>query len=192
MVRTATSALFEPLYGDERDGDAPPITLKNFDIEALRYGARTLRAHLSRLSRADLEAELNAAAAFVATVNEKVQAGLALLEIQERENAAQELSKRQGELARRFRLQRPILAAAEYYQGQGKTHKETWEAIKKTPYITDNGETVVIEDGKMRVLPREGSRTRRSISISQWRQRYWTAAASKPGTADKNLASQPG
>ena len=98
-----------------------------------------------------------------------------------RENEARELSKRQSELARRPRLQQAILAAAKHYQGQGKTHKEAWGAIEKTPYVTDKGETVVIRDGKMGVRSRGGAQKRRAITMNQWRQRYWPTAASKPG-----------
>jgi hypothetical protein len=44
--------------GDKRDGEAPPITLQNFSTEMFRYGARALRARLSRMPYEVLLAEL--------------------------------------------------------------------------------------------------------------------------------------
>ena len=180
IVSEATHELCR-FMGDARDGTAPPIRLENFNIEALRYGAKALRARLSRLSRTQLNAELRRAAEYMQTVKDAVQSGLVELENRERE----ELSRRQSERAQKPRLQPAILAAARHLRAQNKTSKEAWRAIKKRPYPVSQDETVLIETAgrkeRMAVHSRDGRRRRLTISESQWRQGYWRAAASKPG-----------
>jgi hypothetical protein len=176
-----------PLYGDERDGELPPITLENFPIEAFRYGAMALRARLSRLPRAELDVELNAAVAFLAKF-------LTLEEIERmvRENDERELSKRQAERAKGSRLQPAILAAAHHYRAQAKSAGEAWDAIELEPFSAGNGELVVIErktKGKTRdrlkevmcVRLRDGRQPKGSIKFVQWRQSYWPKAAKRVG-----------
>jgi hypothetical protein len=62
IVAKATFGMFK---GDKRDGEAPPITVQNFSLEAGRYGAKALRARLSRLSFAELLTEGIAALDYV-------------------------------------------------------------------------------------------------------------------------------
>jgi hypothetical protein len=175
IVAAATPAVCR-FMGDDRDGDAPPIALDNFSIEAQRYGAQALRARLSGLSRAELDAELASAAAYRATIPTRDE-----IERLVRENNAAELSKRQAERAQRPRLQPAILAAARHYRAQKKmNHKEAWRAIGANPYTAGDYGTVVIDDQKMCVRSRGGTQARLGITIDQWRQRYWTAAG-KPG-----------
>jgi hypothetical protein len=180
IVSEATHELCR-FTGDTRDGTAPPIRLENFNIEALRYGAKALRARLSRLSRTQLNAELCEAAVYVRTVKDAVRSAAVSLESRERE----ELSRQQRERAQKPRLQPAILAAARHYRAQNKTYKEAWRAIKKKPYAASQGETVQIETAgrreSMAVHSRDGRRRRLAISESQWRQGYWRAVASKPG-----------
>jgi hypothetical protein len=166
IVAEATPAVCR-FMGDDRDGDAPPITLDN---------PQALRARLSRLSRAELDAELASAAAYRATIPTHDE-----IERLVRENNAAELSKRQTERAQRPRLQSAILAAARHYRAQ-KTmnHKEAWRAIEANPYAAGDYRTVTIDGEKMCVRSRDGTQSRRGITIDQWRQRYWPAA-SKPG-----------
>jgi hypothetical protein len=47
IVCEATQGLF---FGDERDGETPPINLQNFTDEMSRHGAKALRARLSGLA----------------------------------------------------------------------------------------------------------------------------------------------
>jgi hypothetical protein len=74
------------------------------------------------------------------------------------------------------------------------TAGEAWDAIRKNPFTTDDGSTVEIEGSKlsrleqrMRVRQAVGQ-AKRAISYSQWRQRYWSAAA-QPGEAASEFAT---
>lgn len=165
--------------GDKRDGEAPPITIQNFSLESGRYGAKALRARLSRLSFDELAAEVLAAFDYVKAIS---QVGEYAEQI-EREGVARELRQRQTELGRRPRLQPDILSAARHYRGQGMIAGEAWDALSKTPFATKDGNTVEIVGSKlarleqrMRVTSRDGRQRKRPIGFSQWRQRYWPAA----------------
>ena len=182
IVAEATHDLFA---GDNRDGAAPPITLQNFhDGEALRHGAKALRARLSQLSRAELWDELEAGAAHRAMLDARYEEGLQHLKSGDREAAAQALRQRQAELGRRRGLHPAILAAARHFQAHGKSAKQAWDAIKETSFRTGGGWVVVVSGPKsdrlsqeMRAMaPRERDRP---IKFNHWRQRYWRAA--KPG-----------
>lgn len=177
--------------GDTRAGKAPPITLENFSIEAFRYGAKALRARLSKLPRAKLDRELEASDAYLKKIPTLEE--IARLN---HENEARELSKRQAELGRRPRLQPAILDAARHYRGLNKTAKAAWDAIKERPYLIRNGNRVIIESAKtnktharartnekMQVRLSSGKQPRAAIGFDQWRQTYWPAAAvqSLPG-----------
>jgi hypothetical protein len=180
--RTIAKATWGRFTGDdERDGKTPPITAENFSI--YRYFAKGLRARWTRLSFAKLRVEARAVRAHFKKPSELAQ----LAERVAREKAARELRERQAELGRRSRLQPEILAAARYYRDQGMTTREAWDAIRETPFKTDDGHTVEIEGSasqrlkqRMRVRQADGRQQRRPIRFNQWRQVYWTAAA-KPG-----------
>jgi hypothetical protein len=171
--------------GDARDGKALPITLENFTTEMIRHGAIALRARLSRLSRAELDAELNAAAEYVTTWQKQRKEFTALAEQNERDNIARELSKRQAELARKPRLQPAILEAARYYRGLNRSAKAAWDAIKAKPYATRDGEIAMIESDLLVVRSLGRTQKRAGIKEAQWRNRYWRAAKdrdhAKPG-----------
>ena len=176
IVAKATFSIFT---GDERDGETPPITIENFWLERDRYGAKALRARLSRLSYAELLTEARAARAyFKARPSELMQ----FAELAKRE----ELRQRQAQRGSKSRLQPAILAAARRCRDQ-LSAKEAWDAIKKNSFKTDDGSTVKIEGSKlrrlkqrMRVISPDGRQQKRSIGFNQWRQSYWSAAA-KPG-----------
>jgi hypothetical protein len=85
IIAEATKRIFT---GDKRDGDAPPITLQNFLDESLRFGAKALRARLSRLSRAALLEELKTAAEYVDRTRAGIEEAVALAKQNEREAAA--------------------------------------------------------------------------------------------------------
>jgi hypothetical protein len=180
IVAEATTSLFT---GDNRDGEAPPITLQNFYTESFRYGAEALRARLSGLSDAEFWSEVEVAAAhLIAREKDKIEI-LALAERYDREK----LRQQQQERGRRHRLQQAILETARHYRAGGMNGGEAWDAIKKHPFKTDDGETVEIQGRKgsrleqtMRVVSRDGRQPKRAIRFDQWRQRYWAAAA-KPG-----------
>jgi hypothetical protein len=184
IVAEATQSAFT---GDKRDGTAPAITLQNFHAESYRYGAKALRARLSRLSVVELSGEYENSAAFVAMLEEYKKDSLARLERDDRENATRAFRERQAELGRKHGLQPAILAAARHYRAGGKTAKEAWDAIRECPFRTDDGEIVEIEGRKlprlkqtMCVILRDGRRPKRAIRFSHWRQKYWAEAA-KPG-----------
>ena len=173
IVGEATKRQFT---GDRRDGDAPPIDLENFHTEIFRYGAKALRARLSRLSYIEL---LQVGADGVVFLEEERRFKHAA--------ARRAHSQQQSERARRPRLQPAIYAAACHYRGLGKSAKDAWDAIAKSPYRTNGGEIVEIEGSKLsrskqtiRVVSPDGRKLRHAIKFSQWRQRYWAAAA-KPG-----------
>jgi hypothetical protein len=173
--------------GDDRDGEAPPITLQNFYDESFRYGAKALRERLQRLSDAEFWSEVEAAAAHLAALEKYKNEIHAFYERQEREDAAQKLRQQQQERGRRHGLQPAIFKAARHYRGEGMNAGEAWDAIKEHPFRTDDGETVEIQgrkgsrlEQKMRVVSRDGRQPKSAIQFAQWRQRYWTAVA-KPG-----------
>jgi hypothetical protein len=172
IVAKATWGHFK---GDKRDDKAPPITIENFAFESQRYGAKALRARLSRLSVDELLTEARAGRAYGPSE---------LAQIAERfrqEEAARVFRQRQAELGRRPRLQPAILAAARHCRGQGMTAKKAWDALSKTPFPADDGNTVRIEGGElMHVKLRDGRQQTRPIRFGQWHQRYWRAAT-KPG-----------
>jgi hypothetical protein len=116
IVREATAnPVFVGFLGDKRDGQAPPITVENFSTEAQRHGAKALRARLSRLPRAELDAELRAAAAYFAripTLEESVRVAT--------ENEARELSNRQSERARKLGYSRRSLKRHDTIERRGK------------------------------------------------------------------------
>ena len=186
--------------GDNRDSNAPPIAFQNFYLVARRHGAKALRAHLSRLSYADLRAEFESITAYHAGVKADLKDEIARLRREEqvaKAQSAQHLkivktlayhrklaySEQQRERARRPRLQRAILAAARHYRSCGMNAKEAWDAIKKSPFSTNDGDTVEVADSSrprteqvMRHLLPDRRQPKRAIRFSQWRQRYWTAA----------------
>ena len=93
IVAKATWGHFK---GDKRDGEAPPITIQNFVLESPRYGARALRARLSRLSSAELLAEAHAVRAYLkARPSELAQ----IAETVEREKAARNFANGNRNLA---------------------------------------------------------------------------------------------
>jgi hypothetical protein len=177
IIAEATNRLFA---GDERDGAVPPITLQNFFDESIRYGAKALRARLSRLSRADLLEELNAASNYIEARQERLKEYLALAEQNEREDAARTRRQRQAELGRRHSLQPAILAAARHYRTEGKNAKQAWKAIGRKPLSTPDGETVLIkgrgDEERMCVQSRGGKQQRSGIKINHWQKRYWPRA----------------
>jgi hypothetical protein len=158
IVAEATKGLFT---GDKRDGEAPPITRQNFHSETFRYGARALRARLSRLSHGDLRRECF----------EGIQFDTAL-----REYGQRAISQRQSQLARKPRLQPAMLAAARHYRALGKSARTAWCSIKRKPYRT-GGETVLIkgseEKERMWVRSPDGTQKRSDIKFEQWQKRYW-------------------
>ena len=182
MVGHATSGSFT---GDKRDGAPPPITLRNFLSEMYRYGAKALRARLSRLTYAELLGELETSAVHVATLQDYVKNALAQLERDERHADMRARSERQSERAKRPRLQPDMVTAARHCRDQGMNAKGAWDAINKTPFVTDDDNIVEIVGSnrlkqRMRVKSPDGRQQKRSIGFNQWRQRYWSAAA-KPG-----------
>jgi hypothetical protein len=185
IIAEATKGQFT---GDERDGAPPPITLQNFSSETFRYGAKALRARLSRLTYAELVDELVASVTHIDTLAEYLKSSFAELERNERDANIRARSERQSELAKRSRLQPAIVAAARHYRDQGLSAGEAWNAIRETPFKTDGGSTVEIkgdkrsnvEDDECFVRQPDGRQSKRSIKWDQWRQVYWKAAA-KPG-----------
>jgi hypothetical protein len=181
IVAKATFGMFT---GDKRDGEPPPITVQNWFLDTQRYGAKALRARLSLLSFDELLTEARAVRDhFKARPSELAR----LAELAKQQEAARELRQPQAELGRRSRLQPAILAAARFYRNQGMNAGEAWDALNKTPFTTDDGNTVEIEGSKLprpkqriRVILRDGRQQKRPIRFNQWRQVYWTAAA-KPG-----------
>jgi hypothetical protein len=177
IVAKATSGMFK---GDKRDGEAPPIMVQNFNLEAGRYGAKALRARLSRLSFAELLTEASAARNyFEARPRLLAQIG----ERFKREEAAREFRQQQAERGRRSRLQPAILTAARHYrQIAKKSAKGAWLAIKHKPHETADG-SVVIEAAKggkeeMLVRSRRGKQKRGGIAFGTWQDRYWPRADS--------------
>ena len=173
LIAEATQGMFT---GDKRDGAAPAITLQNFSGEALRYGAKALRARLSRLSRAELCRELEASAAHVAVLEEFERDGLARLDLHDREAAARAHSQRQAEIGRRHGLQQAILAATRHHRSLSRNPKQAWRAIKKEPFEI-GGETVAIDKDAMCVRSARGRKKRAGIKFKHWQNRYWPAAA---------------
>lgn len=169
IVAEATNKLFT---GDSRDGDTPPITIQNFNDEMMRHGARALRARLSRLSLADLVNEGVAAFKYGDARQERIQQYVAEAKRNDRDAAAQ----RQAELARRPRLQSPILEAARHYRRSNFGAKRAWREIEKSPYVARTGEIVVVDDDKLWVEARDGKRKRAGIKLAQWQKRYWPDA----------------
>jgi hypothetical protein len=175
IVGDATKRQFT---GDWRDGDAPLIDLKNFHTESFRYGAKALRARLSRLSYAELWSELDAAER-VAFLEEE---GMRF----ERAAGRQAHSRQQSERARKSRLSvrcasAAILEAARHYRSRKVRNRkiqaeEAWREIRRQPYETSAGNRVRIEDDKMLVRSPEGGQIGRSIKPSQWRNSYWPKA----------------
>jgi hypothetical protein len=163
IIDQATNGLFK---GDKRDGDTPPITLRNFHDEMFRLGARALRARLSRLSRSELKSEFEDGRAYLD----------ALWAV-----AAQASHQRQAELGSKHGLQSAILAAARYHRNDLKgTPKEAWRLIKRNPFSAGNGETVLIDgvrnEEKMFVQSRDGTRKKAGIKYTSWQKRYWPRA----------------
>jgi hypothetical protein len=167
IVSKATHGLFT---GDRGDGEAPPITLQNFGTEMVRLGAKALRARLSRLPATEFRKEVIASLEHDKIRREWLS-----------HHFARERRERQAELGRRHGLQPAILAAAGHYRGcRVRDRKmyagEAWTAIKKEPYQTSDGETVMIEDDKMQVQSRARMQRRSPIKFGQWQKRYWVAA----------------
>jgi hypothetical protein len=180
IIAKATMGMF---VGDKRDGEPPPITIKNFTLETQRYGAKAFRARLSQLSSAELLTETAEVRAYF----EAQPSWLAQMAEQvKQEEAARAHHQRQVERGRRSRLQPAIHAAARHYRAQGMTAGEAWDALNETPFTTDDGHTVEIEGSKlprleqrMRARQADGRQQRRAISFEQWRKSYWKGA--KPG-----------
>jgi hypothetical protein len=162
--------------GDKRDGDPHPITVQNFHEESYRLGAKALRARLRRLSFQALVEEGVKALDYAEGQQEQLQQHIALGERYQREEALQALRERQAELGRKHALQPTILAAAHHYRGLAMNAKQAWHAIKREPYQTSHGETVMIEDDKMQVRSRARTQRRSPIKFAQWQKRYWVAA----------------
>jgi hypothetical protein len=154
--------------GNERDGEAPPITFQNFTTESFRLGARALRARLSRLPDTDLADE--------------AQATLDLHEVRREwvsQRLARERSEQQAERGRKHGLQPEIVAAARHYRAQNKSAKLAWGAILEKPYTTEDGKTVFIEREVMHVRSPDGTQKRRGIKEEQWQRSYWPAGAKR-------------
>jgi hypothetical protein len=178
VIREATYGLF---VGDRRDGDAPPITLQNFTNEMIRYGARALRARLSRLPDVSLLSEATAALEHDAARQKQLQVNAEEGERLQSEDEMRVIRGRLAEYGRRHGVQPAILAAAHHYRGRSSmSAKVAWRAIKQNPFKTD-GETVIIEgDGDneiMRVKAQRGKQ-RNGIKQPQWQKRYWPTAKS--------------
>jgi len=175
IIARATYGIFK---GDKRDGEPPPITVQNFVPEAGRYGAKALRARLSRLSFDEL---LSEACAVRDHLEARPSELARIAEEAKRQDAVREHRQRQAELGRRHRLQPAILAAARYYrQIAQKSAKDAWRAIKRKPYETNDG-SVVIETAaggkeEMLVRSRRGKQKRDGIAFGTWQERYWPKA----------------
>src|SRR5262245_24363407 len=94
IIGEATKGQFT---SDKRDGAPPPITLKNFLSQTFRYGAKALRARLSRLTLPELLDELVASAGHLAAVQEHFKNQLAQYERDERDAHMRARSERQSE-----------------------------------------------------------------------------------------------
>jgi hypothetical protein len=165
IISRATHGLFTC---DKLDGKAPPITFENFRDEAFRRGAKALRARLSRLPATDLLNEATAALDLHEARREWISQKL-----------AQERRERQAERGRRHGLQPAILAAARHYRlGRKMQAGKAWSTIKKEPYQTSDGDTVMIEGDVMWVRSRAGTQKRSRIKIAHWQKLYWGAAKS--------------
>jgi hypothetical protein len=159
VISRATHGSFT---GDERDGEAPPITFQNFTTESFQLGARALRARLSRLPATDLADEAEA----TLDLHEVRRAWIS-------QKLARERRERQATGGRKHGLQPAILAAARHYRAQNKSAKEAWRAILEKPYATGEDETVFIEREVMRVRSPDGTQKRRGIKFEQFQRRYW-------------------
>src|SRR5262249_9556894 len=145
---------------------------------------------LSRLTYPELLDEYKAASEYIRGRHENLAKGYALVaqfERDEKDAELRALSEKQSALARRPRLQPAILAAARHYRGRGMDAKEAWEAIRKSPFTTDDGEVVEIDgpnhprsEQTIRKVLRDRRQPKRAIRFGQWRKRYWTAGA-QPG-----------
>jgi hypothetical protein len=177
--------------GDKRDGDVPPIKVENYHELIFQRSARAFRAHLSRMSYADLLREDEAAAAYVAWLKAYKENALAQQERDDREGERQ----KQAERGRRRDLQPELLEAAHDYRGRtidGRKMNagEAWDAIKKNPFTTGSGWIVLVSgpeshrlSQEMRAMLPNGTRIKRPIKFDHWRQRYWPAA--KPETTSE-------
>jgi hypothetical protein len=172
---------FGRFTGDNRDGEPPPMTARNFSLEQGRYGAKAYRVQLSRLSSEEILAEARAARDLFKPSE------LALIaERFKREEAAQALSQRQAGFAKMPRLKAAIVAAivaaARHYRNQGMTAAQAWDALYKTPFETKDGYTVKIEgpklrrlDQRLRVISRDGRQQKRPIGFPRFHQKHWRA-----------------
>jgi hypothetical protein len=181
---------FGMFTGDSRDGESPRITVENFSIEQSRYGARAYRAQLSRLSLTELWAEARTVAAYYKAPPGELNK---LAARQKREEAAEAHRERQAKLARRPRLDPPVVAAitaaARHYRTPGVTAAKmtaarAWDALRNTPFRTGDGYIVMIEGSRSRpnqrmcVASGDEGRLKHSIGFERWRKRYWTGAKS--------------
>ena len=115
-----SQATYGSFTGDERDGEAPPITFQNFMDEAIRLGAKALRARLSCLPATELQNEAFASLKFREVSLDHVH-----------QRFAREHSEQQAERGRKHGLQPEILAAARHYRAQNRSAKGAWDAILK-------------------------------------------------------------
>jgi hypothetical protein len=153
-----------------------------------RYGAKALRARLSKLSFADLLTEAIAADDYLKARQEQSSQILKLAVRYEREETEVALSQRQAEFAKRPRVKAAIVdaivAAARHYRNQQVNAGEAWDALCKTPFRTEDGYIVKIEGSELSrpeqrlcVISPDGTQPKRPIGFDQWRKRYWAAAA---------------
>jgi hypothetical protein len=122
-------------FKGDKDGEAPPMTIQNFTNETIvRCAAKALRAHYSRLSRAELLTEASEAAAYVKAQREQIAQNNEPVELLNREAAERAHRQEQSTRAKRPRLQPAILAVARHYRGRGMAASEAWVALHKTPF----------------------------------------------------------
>ena len=175
IVGDATNGEFT---GDWRDGDAPLIDLESFHFEVVRYGARALRARLSRLSKTELWSELEIADRVAFREEENLRF--------ERAVARHAHSRQQSERARKSRLSarsasEAIREAARHYRSRKVRNRkmqagEAWREIRRQPYETPDGKRVLIADDKMVVRSPEGQQIGRSAKFPQWQNSHWAKA----------------
>jgi hypothetical protein len=169
--------------GDERDGAAPPITVRNFHEEMFRYGAKELRKRLSRMSLKEVLRERDDKAWFDKEMYERGEQLTAIQERDDREAWAKAFRQQQAERGRRHGPQPEILEAARHYRARGHTAGEAWDLIKKEPFKSPSGATIRIDgpahkrlSQTMRVISPDGKQLRCVIRFSNWRQLYWPAS----------------
>jgi len=141
MIAAASNSLFT---GDNRDGQAPPITPENFVLEQARYAARALRARLKKLSLDELTIELVRYAKYLRLNEEELQQIRLRSDRLEDERKRREHSEQQPERGRRHKLQPEILEAACHLRCDRRSAQQAWNYIRTNPFQAENGATVTV------------------------------------------------